>query len=163
MSIISFRVSSNTLRQFARAAKKLENADELLKDRRELLREIRQEQSERWAEHFMSEGSGEWDETSMFQQRRRVQEGYAPQPTLFRSGSTFSWFDAQNRRGRVNAASITWNFTNREGAYTVSHHTGYDLGGSTVPARELWPLERYEDEIADQIEEWVMDKLGGLF
>lgn len=159
--MITMRVNPASLREIGRLARRFENADQLLKDRRELLRTIRHEQSNEWAEDFMSQGNGEWEETSIFQQHRRVLQGYEPTPTLLRSGATFHWFNQQNRAGRVNAASITWNFMNREGAYTVSHHTGYPLGGSYVPSRELWSLEgEDEDRIATQIEEWVAARLS---
>lgn len=159
--MIRIRVNPASLREIGRLARRFENAEELLRDRRELLRTIRQEQAEQWAEDFMSQGNGEWEETSLFQQVRRLREGYSATPTLFRSGATFSWFNQQNLSGRVNAASITWNFQNREGAYTVSHHTGYPLGGSWVPSRELWSLEAEdEDRISTQIDEWVTERLA---
>jgi hypothetical protein len=159
-SLISFRVNPASLRQIGRFARRIENGADLLEDRRELLKGVKQEMVQRWRDDFMSEGRGEWAPTSLFQQVRRVREGYSPTPTLFRSGATFNWFDASNRRGRVNAASITWNFANKEGAYIVSHHEGYELGGNEVPSRDLWHLEEYEEEIANDIEEWVAAKLA---
>jgi len=162
--VIQMRVADASIRALTQAAGNVERARLLLEDRRQLLIDIREQQAEEWREDFESQQGGEWAETSPFQQARRVQEGYSPTPTLRRSGATFDWFNTQNMRGRVNAASITWNFQNREGAYTVSHHTGYTLGGSEVPARELWRLEAEdEDRIANDIEEWVASKLVSIF
>lgn len=158
--MITMRVSSGTIKALDRRSKAVRDAIGSLDDRRELLEGIKKDQAERWSEDFMEGSAGGWAPTSVSQQARRIKEGYSPTPTLIRSGATLEHFVRQNQQGRVNAASITWNFTNREGAYTVSHHTGFNLGGSTVPARPLWDIDPEDEEhIVRDIEEFVQKRL----
>ena len=159
--MVTMRVSSGTIAELDRRTKAAREAAISLEDRRELLIKIKEDQATRWAEDFLSGGDPAWAPTSASQQARRVRQGFSATPTLFRSGNTFDHFDMENRAGKVNAASITWNFQNREGAYTVSHHTGYTLGRSSVPARQLWDITpEDEDLIVSDIEEFVMERIS---
>lgn len=161
--MVTMRVSSGTIAELDRRTKAAREAAISLENRRELLLEIKKDQATRWAEDFMAGGDPAWAPTSPSQMARRIRQGYSPTPTLFRSGNTFDHFVQQNEAGKVNAASIRWDFHNREGAYTVSHHTGYTLGGSAVPARQLWDITpEDEDLIVADIEEFVMERLSAF-
>jgi phage gpG-like protein len=137
-----------------------------VKNRKDVMQEIKQEQIDRWAENFQSFGAEyePWRETSKSYREQRVREGYASSPTLYRSGRTFAHFLQQNEAGQATNSAVNWSFTNRiagrNGAYTVSHHSGYQLGKSTVPARVLWDLdEEDEDRVEADLEQWL-DQLG---
>ena len=162
--MVTMRVSSGTIAALDRRTKEVREAITSLDDRRELLQKIKKDQANRWAEDFMAGGDPPWPPTSTVQQARRIKEGYSPTPTLIRSGATLQHFISQNNQGRVNAASIRWDFSNKAGAYTVSHHTGYNLGGSVVPTRQLWDIDPKDEEfIVRDIEEFVEERLSQFF
>lgn len=163
MAFVKINVSTGTIQQLDRRYRGVREAIKNLDDRHKLLEEIKQGQVDRWAQDFMSGGDPEWTPTSPSQKERRVKQGFSPTPTLIRSGATMAHFFSQNEEGNVGAASITWSFSNRKGAYTVSHHTGYGLGRSTIPSRMLWNLDSEDqDIIAEQIEEFVEAQLDDL-
>ena len=131
-------------------------------NRKEVLQDIKEQQIERWATNFESEGGeyDKWPESAMATQEYRTEEGMAPQPTLQRDGSLMTHFLAENQAGKVTNNAVNWEFTNSPpGGSTVSHHTGYVLNQSTIPARVLWDLDRKDEDRGQmEIEEW----LGGL-
>lgn len=133
-----------------------------LQHREDLNQMLKEEQNERWARNFQSRGGEyeDWAETSDFQQQRRVQEGYSPTPTLEMTGRTLQHFLSQNDEASITNSAVNWNFTNRiagrDGQYTVSHHTGYRLGNSQVPARLLWDLDEEDEDRGEQdVELWL--------
>jgi len=157
--MISISVDTSQITDAIRRVGKFISA---LQHRQDLNQMLKEEQNERWARNFESQGGEyeDWQDTSMSYQQQRTREGFAPTPTLFRSGRTFLHFIVQNEAAGVSNNAVNWNFSNRiagrNGAYTVSHHTGYTLGGSTVPARLLWDLdEEDEDRGAADVEMWV--------
>lgn len=137
-----------------------------LRNRKELMDKLKETQVERWQANFESRGGEyeEWQETSPEYQAVRVAEGFSPTPTLERSGRLLTHFTSQNEAGKTNNSAVRWEFFNRvagrRGAYTVSHHTGYQLGKGArkhpVPARVLWDLDNQdEDRGATEIENWI--------
>lgn len=129
--------------------------------RQEVLDKIKKEQAERWVRNFNSQGGEyeEWEETSEAYQKRRVEKGNAPQPTLLETGGMLDLVTDQSNKGKVTNSAVNWNFSNQPGrAYPVSHQTGYVLGRSNVPARILWDLDKEdEDRGADMLEDWLED------
>lgn len=159
--MISLRVSTGTIAELDRRRKAVEKARLSLEDRKELMAKIKQDMVQEWAKDFQSGGDPAWAPTSASYQRTRIREGYSPTPTLRRSGALEANFYSQNQAGRINAASVTWNFRNAMGeAYPVSHHTGYTLGSSNVPARQLWDITGDdESRISKLVEDFVAQRL----
>lgn len=132
--------------------------------RQQPLQEVKERQIERWNRNYMSQG-GEyqsWAPNAAATVRDRARRGYATFPPLIVTGRTLSHFQTQNEEGDVSASAIEWNFTNQPGgdrwASTVSHHTGYTLGKSRVPARMLWDLDRQdEDALKQAFEEYLTE------
>ncbi len=131
-----------------------------LESRDEIMRDIMKEQNARWALNFNSQG-GEyeaWQPTSGYQQDRRAKQGYSATPTLLRSGDTIQHFINQNEQAIVTDESVLWTFTNQMSprASTVSHHLGYNLGGSRIPSRVLWKIDDEDTERAiNKLDRWL--------
>ena len=136
-----------------------------LERREDPLNEVKERQIQRWARNYASQG-GEyqaWAPNAAATIRDRVSRGYAPAPTLLVTGRTLAHFQTLNEEGQVSASAIDWNFTNQPGgdrwASTVSHHTGYTLGRSRVPARMLWDLDRQDEDALQQTFEVYLSRI----
>lgn len=136
-----------------------------LEDRREPLQEVKERQIARWNRNYTSQG-GEyqaWAPNAAATIRDRASRGYATFPPLQVTGRTLAHFRSQNEEGNVSASAIDWNFNNQPGgdrwASTVSHHTGYTLGRSRVPARMLWDLDRQDEDALQQTFEAFLSKI----
>jgi phage gpG-like protein len=162
--MINITVTTGTIYALSAASNRVKKAIRDVDDRRQLLQEIKEGQAERWLDDFLAGGNPTWEPTSRSYRQRRRQEGFSETPTLIRTGRTLAHFASQNQDAAIGAASVRWDFQNAEGAYTVSHNEGYQLGPATVPSRRLWEFHpRDQDIIASQIEEWFAKKLGDLF
>lgn len=143
----------------------IRNVNEFLEDfedREEVMEDVKRQQNERWARNFEGQGSEykPWKPTSASQQENRRRRGQSTTPTLKITGRTQAHFIDQNEDADAGNTAITWNFENliagNNGAYTVSHHMGYNLGGNRVPRRFLWDLDAEdEDRGAQEFDEWL--------
>lgn len=152
--MIKLRIEAKGLDEFIRG---LSDFIRQMKNRSEIMRKIKRDQVSRWSANFLSEGAEygkHWEPTS------ENTVGYSGR-TLYQTGGTYRFFMSLNEDGQVDNNSIEWGFYNamngRGGQYPVSHHTGYNLGSSRVPARMLWDLDNQdEDRIEEDLSRWVM-------
>ena len=154
--MITIRVASGSIQSLTRASNRVKAAVKDIDDRHEVLQEIKEGQNERWLSDFLAGGNPTWEAS--------WNAKHGLNATMMRTGNTLNHFISQNEEARLGAANVLWAFSNAPPASTVSHHTGYTLGGNTVPARTMWEFHpRDEEIIGNLIEEWFAKKLGNLF
>lgn len=159
-ALISIRADT---KQLLLLNQKLHRFEAELANREKPLKRIKQRQNDVWMQSFRSNGSryGGWAALSPYTVADRRRLGFAPGPTLQRTGRLMRWVDTKNKEGIVAAESIHWEFHAsgaKDGSYAVFHNEGYhswayDVG---VPSRKIWDLNEKDEKLAEaELNKWV--------
>jgi len=133
-------VSPSTIAALDRRSKAVREIIKDGSDRRRVLKQIKEEQNERWDRNLDAEGEeyGGWAALAEATLEDRVMRGFGPSPILRREGTLHSNVRAQAEGAHVRAASVTWALSDTGDSFPATHWAGYmNVRGGATPARKV--------------------------
>jgi hypothetical protein len=157
--LVSFRVD---YKELDRRLKEVKLTIEEARDRRRVLAQIRDNYAFHWINNYADEGGryGKWKALAKSTQRSRKSENLDPKHRILeRTNNMIGVFSDQVDDANINAASVSWNFTDEPPAWVALHHEGGGKGGR-LPARPLFGSnDEDEDEAMELLANWFEEIL----